>query len=167
MNIQDELFDDFDNPLDTVEDILTGHDWSFTRPNEDELHVNVTGNQGAYNMRFLWDETHCALKLECDFDFFVPKKRKEASSHLLQTINEELWLGHFEIPADSQTPRFRYTTLFRGIEHITVSEHVAYLVEIALTECEKHYNVISMLSDMTCINNSLLDLALVKEAGRA
>lgn len=167
MNIQDELFEDFGNPLDFVEDILNGHDWSFNRPHEDELNVHVTGDKGNYNMRFLWDENYCALKVECDFDLIIPGKRMEQGGKLIQTLNEELWLGHFEIPSDTRIPRFRYTTLFRGMEYVTVSEHVAYLVEIALTECERYYNIISMLSDMTFLSSSLMDLALVKEAGKA
>ena len=37
------MFEEISNPLDSVEDFLSGHDWVFNRPCADELTVSVTG----------------------------------------------------------------------------------------------------------------------------
>ncbi len=59
-------------------------------------------------------------------------------AYLLATINERMWLGHFDVDSDEHTPMFRHTTLLRGAQGASV-EQLEDLVDIALTECERFY----------------------------
>ena len=162
-----EIFEDVSNPLDSIEDLLAGNDWVFNRPNPDELTVHVRGKHSVYHLTFLWQEDYSAMQFFCEFDLKIPEARAEMADRALNRINERLWLGHFDLPLETLTPRFRHTSLFRGWTQTSGAEHVEDLVDIALVECERHYNVFRTLSDSLYIDGKTLSLMLVEEAGEA
>jgi len=162
-----DTFEDVSNPLDSVEDLLTGNNWIFNRPNPDELTVHVSGKHDAYQLTFLWQEDYSAMQFFCDFSLKIPEARSEMAGRALSSINERLWLGHFDLPEGTRTPRFRHTSLFRGWTQSSGAEHVEDLVDIALVECERHYGIFRLLADSVYIDNKTLALMLTEEAGEA
>ena len=52
--------------------------------------------------------------------------------------NERLWLGHFDLSAEDNSPAFRHAVLLRGVMAAS-AEQVEDLVDIALSECERFY----------------------------
>ena len=56
------------NPLDVVERMASGNDWSFERAGEDEITILVTGNWTDYQVSFTWMHDIEALHLACAFD---------------------------------------------------------------------------------------------------
>ncbi len=162
-----DIFSDVSNPLDSIEEVMAHHDWSFERPHDHELMVQISGRYGVYSMTFLWQEEHSAMQFFCEFDLQIPKERYDMTSRVIREMNENLWLGHFDVPDDSRVPYFRHTTLFRGMNHTSGTDHIADLIEVALAECEKNYNVFNMLSSSIFLNDSLLTLALADTDGEA
>lgn len=162
-----DIFSDVSNPLDSIEEVMHGHDWQFERPNSEELMVQITGRRGTYTMTFVWQEEYSAMQFFCEFDIEIPKERFDMTSKVLRSVNENLWLGHFDVPADSRVPYFRHTVLFRGMTYTSGTDHVADLIEVALAECEKNYNTFNMLSSSTFLNEGLLNLALTHTHGEA
>ena len=162
-----DLFEDVSNPLDSIEEVMSSHDWSFERPTPEELTVHVTGRYGQYQMTFIWHEPHTAMQFFCEFDLNIPKQNFDLTSRTIRSINENMWLGHFDVPEDSDVPYFRHTTLFRGMTYGSGTDHVADLIEIALAECEKYYNVFHLLSAAVDIDDNLLTLALAETDGEA
>ena len=63
MSEQEQMFEEISNPLDSVEDILAGQDWAFSRMNNDELMVDVSGKMGTYRMIFMWQDN----SVRCSF----------------------------------------------------------------------------------------------------
>lgn len=162
-----DIYEDVSNPLDSIEEVMAGHDWSFERPTPDELTVNIAGNFGQYRMTFLWQEEHSAMQFFCEFDLLIPRERFDLTSKVIRAINENLWLGHFDVPEDSNIPYFRHTTLFRGMTHTSGTDHVADLIEVALAECEKYYGVFHLLAASSTLTEDLLTLALADTDGEA
>lgn len=162
-----EIFEDVSNPLDSVEDFLSGNDWVFNRPNPDELTVRINGKHGLYALTFLWQEDYSAMQFICEFDLKIPEGRAEMADRALSRINERMWLGHFDLPPETMQPRFRHTSLFRGCTQTSGAEHVEDLVDIALVECERHYNVFRTLAESMYIDGRMLSLMLTEEAGEA
>ncbi len=162
-----EIFEDVSNPLDSVEDLLTGNDWIFNRPNPDELSVHVTGKLGCYRMTFLWQEEYSAMQFFCEYDLRLPKDRQDMTGRALRVINERLWLGHFDVAEATGAPCFRHTSLFRGWTNSSGAEHVEDLVDIALAECERHHNIFAMLAGPRLISEEILGLMMADEAGEA
>ena len=71
-------------------------------------------------------------------DMKVPKGRKAPVYELLALVNEKLWLGHFDVASDDNSPAFRHAVLLRGALGASV-EQIEDLVDIALSECERFY----------------------------
>ena len=126
------------NPIDLVEEIVTANEWAHDRTGEDELLVEVTGRWCEYRLYFAWQEEIGALHFACGFDMKVPKLRRAAVYELLALINERLWLGHFDLASDDNSPSFRQAVLLRGAAGASV-EQIEDLVDIALNECERFY----------------------------
>ena len=71
------LFDDSRiNPLDVVERIASGNDWSFERAGDDEITILVAGRWSDYQISFTWMHDLEALHLACAFDLKVPERRR-------------------------------------------------------------------------------------------
>lgn len=126
------------NPLDTLEEIVAANDWAFDRPGMDEMYVEVSGRWCNYRMFFFWQDEISAMQFACHFDMKVPRARRGELNDLLATVNERLWLGHFDVDSDDHVPMFRHTTLLRGAEGAS-PEQLEDLVDIALNECERFY----------------------------
>jgi hypothetical protein len=128
----------FGNPIDLVEEIVSANEWAHDRASDEELVVEITGRWCDYRLYFVWQEEICAMHFSCGFDMKVPKGRRAAVYELLALANEKLWLGHFDLSTDDNSPSFRHAVLLRGVGAGS-AEQVEDLVDIALSECERFY----------------------------
>jgi hypothetical protein len=112
------------NPLDLLEELANVQGWPHMRAADDELVTEPSRRWCAYRLHFIWQEDMQALHMHCGI--------------LLASINERLWLGHFEVAADDPNPTFRHTLLTRG--HFAPGpEQLEELVDVALDECDRYY----------------------------
>ena len=119
------IYDHFTNPVDMVEHIATIHDWTFERSAPD-YHISIT-----------WRDDLEALHLACAFDFKVPKLRLGEVYKLLALINEQLWLGHFDLWKEDGLLLYRHGLLLAGADtHVGQCEA---LLRAALEACERYY----------------------------
>lgn len=167
MTDQSEFFDEISNPLDSVEDLLAAQNWSFSRMNPDELMVDVSGKLGIYRMVLVWNEDVCAMQFTCHIDLIVPEDRRDLMALALARVNTGMWLGHFDLPADTGVPCFRHTSLFRGQGGGTGVDHLQDLMDIALNECERHYPMFHLLAEVCDFDDGQLNLAFMDSVGEA
>jgi hypothetical protein len=92
-------YDRIMNPIDLVEELASAHDWATDRTGDDELTLVVGGNWTDYHVSLNWRDDLEALHLACAFDFRVPDTRLNEMYRLIAQINEQLWLGHFDLEA--------------------------------------------------------------------
>ncbi len=131
------IYDHFTNPVDMVEHIATIHDWSFERSAPDELTLTVSGSWCDYHISLTWRDDLEALHLACAFDFRVPKLRLADVYKLMALINEQLWLGHFDLWKEDGMLLYRHGLLFAGADtHVGQCEG---LLKAALEACERYY----------------------------
>lgn len=161
-----DLLDEVANPLDSVEEVLNSNEWTFHRTNESEIVVQASGQRSHYRMTFLWQEEFSAMQFFCEMDECVPASRMDVAARLLKSINERLWMGHFDIPDDTCTPVFRYTCLFRGSQSSGM-EHVEDIVDIGLAECERFHHAFAMLSSPAHLSAEAIELMLSEHGGAA
>ncbi|MGC2523692.1 MAG: YbjN domain-containing protein [Stellaceae bacterium] len=128
----------FGNPIDLVEEIVSANEWAHDRASEEELVVEISGRWCDYRLYFVWQEEICAMHFSCGFDMKVPKGRRAAVYELLALANEKLWLGHFDLSTEDNSPSFRHALLLRGVGAGS-AEQIEDLVDIALSECERFY----------------------------
>jgi hypothetical protein len=125
------------NPIDLVEQVAGTHDWPADRTGDDELTLVVGGNWTDYHVSLNWREDLEALHLACAFDFRVPENRLNEMYRLIAQINEQLWLGHFDLWTTEGLVMFRHALLLNG-SVATVAQCEAML-RAALESCERYY----------------------------
>ena len=91
------LFGETANPLEVVEQLAAAEDWYFDRSADDELNLTVTGSWSDYHVCFNWHEELEGLHLACTFETKVPESKCDDVTRLMTRINEQLWLGHFDL----------------------------------------------------------------------
>ncbi len=126
------------NPIDLVEEIVQANEWAHDRASDEEMVVEISGRWCDYRLLFVWQREINALHFTCAFEMKVPKVRRAAVFELLAAVNERLWLGHFDLTIDSQSPAFRQGVLLRGAAGASV-EQIEDLVDISVSECERFY----------------------------
>jgi hypothetical protein len=126
------------NPIDLVEEIVQANEWAHDRSSDEEMVVEISGRWCDYRLLFLWQREISALHFSCAFEMKVPRARRAAVYELLVAVNERLWLGHFDLSADDNSPAFRQGVLLRGAAGASV-EQIEDLVDISVSECERFY----------------------------
>ncbi len=130
-------YDRVTNPIDLVEQLATGHDWGSDRTGDDELTLIVAGSWTDYHVSLNWREDLEALHLACAFDFKVPENRLPEMYRLIAQINEQLWLGHFDLWTQEGLVMYRQALLLNGA--IATPRQCEALLKAALEACERYY----------------------------
>lgn len=126
------------HPVDMIERIATLNDWSFDRTGDDEITISVDGSWSDYHVSLTWMGELESLHLACAFDLKVPDRRRAEVHHLLTLVNEQLWLGHFDLWSEEGVVAYRHTLLLAGGAEASAAQCEA-LLEAALDACERHY----------------------------
>lgn len=156
----------FGNPIDLVEEIVSANDWAHDRASEEELMVEISGRWCDYRLYFVWQEELCAMHFSCGFDMKVPKGRRAAVYELLALANEKLWLGHFDLSSDDNSPAFRHAVLLRGVGAGS-AEQVEDLVDIAVSECERFYPAFQLVLGGGKRPAEAIDASMIDPVGEA
>jgi hypothetical protein len=125
------------NPIDLVEQVASGKDWSFDRRSDEEMAVEVPGRWCDYGLYFAWSEDLGALHFSCAFDMRVPERQQTQVYELLAHLNERLWIGHFAVWMDEGIPMFRHTVQVTDLAASRLA--LEDLMDIAVAECERFY----------------------------
>jgi hypothetical protein len=102
------------NPVDLVERLASLNDWSFERSNDYEIPLSIAGRWTDYQVSFQWMSELEALHLACAFDLKVPEARRPEVLKLLAMVNEQLWVGHFDLWSDEGMVMYRNALLLAG-----------------------------------------------------
>lgn len=125
------------NPIDLIEQLASDHDWAADRCSDDELTLIVSGSWTDYHVSLNWRDDLEALHLACAFDFKVPDARLNEMYRLIAQINEQLWLGHFDLWTQEGLIMFRHGLLLNGT--IATPQQGEAMLKAALEACERYY----------------------------
>lgn len=131
------VFERLSNPVDMIERIATVYDWAFERSNEDELSLSVAGTWSDYHISLNWRDDLEALHMACAFDLKVPGARLNEIYRLIASINEQMWIGHFDLWRKEGLLLFRHGLMLNGAE--PTSDQCEALLQAALDACERYY----------------------------
>ncbi|MBY0521012.1 MAG: YbjN domain-containing protein [Sphingomonas sp.] len=138
-----EVDDDRDDaaPIDMLESYYAAHGWSYDRQ-DDEVVAQVKGSWTEYELRALWREEDSVLQFLAFPDIRVTDERRGAIYEAIGLINEQLWVGHFELWSSSGILLYRHAAMIDGSDGGTLSLAAAELIiESAIDECERFYPV--------------------------
>ncbi|HZA01635.1 MAG TPA: YbjN domain-containing protein [Hyphomicrobiaceae bacterium] len=137
MALAEAGYDRMTNPVDLVEEVANNQDWVCERASEDELTLVVAGRWTDYHVSLNWRVDLEALHLACAFDFKVPDNRLGEVYRLVAQINEQLWLGHFDVWTQEGLIMFRQGLMLNG--SIATTRQCEALLKAALEACERYY----------------------------
>lgn len=154
------------NPVDTVERMASTHDWSFARSSEDEVTLVIAGKWTDYQISFTWMGDIEALHLACAFDLKVPERRRTEVLELVTRVNEQLWVGHFDLWANDGLVMFRHALLLTGgIE--ASGPQCESLLSTALDACERYYQAFQFVMWAGKSARDALDSIMFETMGEA
>ncbi|MFV0294835.1 MAG: YbjN domain-containing protein [Hyphomicrobiaceae bacterium] len=125
------------NPIDIAEQVASQNDWSTERATDDELTMAVAGNWADYNVSINWREDLETLHIACAFDFKVPDNRLGEIYRLVAQINEQMWLGHFDIWTAEGLIMYRHGLMLNG--NVATPAQCEAMLQTALESCERYY----------------------------
>jgi hypothetical protein len=155
-------------PIDMLEHYFGAHGWACERHGDEEIVASVEGSWAQYQLRALWREDERMLQFVALPDVRVPEAKRTAIYETIGLINEQLWMGHFEMWAADGTLLFRHATLLDGDDEIGLSlDQAETLVEAAIDECERYYPVFQFVLWAGKKPAEALDAALIDTVGEA
>ena len=89
--------DDDAAPVDMLASLFEARGWPYEFSGEDEISGEIKGSWASYTLRAVWRREDHVLQLLCLPDIRVPDDKRAAVYEALALINEQLWLGHFDI----------------------------------------------------------------------
>ncbi len=138
MSLLEGTIDSRNNPLAVVEDIAADNNWAFERSGEDEVTIVSKGSWTDYQLSFTWMPEIEALHLACAFDMKIPPARRGEVQRLIAAVNEQLWVGHFDIWTHTGMVMYRQALLLPGGLTASSAQCEAMLVG-AIHGCERYY----------------------------
>lgn len=132
--------DESGSPIDALEACFEAHGWSTERLGDDEVVASVQGSWTLYELRGVWRPEDRVLQFLCLPDIRVPADKRTTIHEAIGLINEQLWLGHFELWTSSGLAIYRNATLVDR-EGVLAGGDAETLVETAIDECDRFYPV--------------------------
>ena len=154
------------NPVDEIELIAVQNDWSFERADEDEIAISIAGEATDYHVAVSWLGEMEALHVACAFGVKVPVARRNEVIRLLALVNEQLWIGHFDIWQAEGVVMYRNTLLLAGQAEAT-AEQMEVLIDTAVEICERHRLAFDFVISGGRNAKEALDHALLETVGEA
>ncbi|MGD9786261.1 MAG: YbjN domain-containing protein [Hyphomicrobiaceae bacterium] len=125
------------HPIDLIEQMAVANDWDVDRTSDDELTLLIAGTWTDYQLTLNWRDDLETLHAACAFDFRVPEYRLNEMYRLIAQINEQMWIGHFDLWASDGLVMFRHSLLLNGA--VCTPRQSDALLKAALEACERYY----------------------------
>jgi len=154
------------HPVDIIEHIASINDWVFDRQDADEISITARGAWSDYHVSFTWMEHLEALHVACAFDLKVPEARRGEVRQLIRLINEQMWIGHFDIWSQEGVVLFRNSHLLSGGAEVT-PQQCETLVRSAIEACDHYYQAFQFVVWAGKTARNSLDYVLFETQGEA
>jgi hypothetical protein len=158
--------DRVEHPLDVVERLAAIREWMFDRTAADEMSVSVSGKWSDYRVAFTWIEDVEALHVACAFDLKVPERRRSEVHALISLINEQMWVGHFDLWVSEGMVMFRHALVLNGGLEAS-GKQCEGLLGSALDACERHFTAFQFVVWAGKSARESLDAAMFETSGEA
>lgn len=166
MSLSQIEFAHTENPVDLIERIALNRQWSFDREEDDEIAIVVAGSWSDYNIAFTWLPDIEALHLACAFDLKIPSSRLNEALALISMINEQLWIGHFDVWPKDGVVMFRHALLLAG-GAVVNSRQCESALSSAVNACERYYQAFQFVIWAGKSGREALDTTMMETQGQA
>ncbi|MFM9851333.1 MAG: YbjN domain-containing protein [Sphingomonadaceae bacterium] len=137
-----EMTQNSGSPIDVLEQWFAAHSWSHERVGDEEIVAGCDGSWGQYELRGIWRDDDRVLQFLAFPDIRVTEAQYSAIYEVIGLINEQLWLGHFELWSGNGSLVFRHAALLDGQDEPTLnSDQADLLIDTAAGELDRFYPV--------------------------
>src|SRR5262249_19918911 len=138
MSMLEGVIDSRNHPLAVIEDLAAHNNWSFERSGDDEITIVSRGDWTDYQLSFTWMGEIEALHLACAFDMKIPHARLGEVQRLVASVNEQLWIGHFDLWTHTGMIMHRQALVLPGGMSASSSQCESMLGQ-AIQACERYF----------------------------
>ena len=158
-------------PIDMLEHVFDSNGWAFERSGDEEISTTIRGGWAAYELRALWREDERVLQIIARAELQTPDDRRAEAYETLGLINEQLWMGHFELWSADGSIIFRHATLLdaaegEGSPDLTIGQ-AEILVDAAVEEFDRFYPVFQLVLFSDKAPAAAMAAALLETMGEA
>jgi hypothetical protein len=153
-------------PVEMLASLFEARGWPFEFVSDDEISGQVQGSWANYQLRGIWRSEDNVLQLLCLPDIRVAEDKRLAMFEVLGMINEQLWLGHFDVWSNGSVLLYRHG-LMLGDEGLLSISQAQMLIEVAVEECDRFYPAFQFILWGDKSPADALAAALVDAAGEA
>ncbi len=137
-----DMSDDPTAPIEMLEAWYDAQGWSNERIGDDEIVASTQGAWGQYELRGVWRDDDRVLQFLAFPDVKVIEGKHAAIYETVGLINEQMWIGHFELWSADGSVVFRHALLLENGDDATMSlDQAETLVEAAVSELDRFYPV--------------------------
>ena len=155
-------------PIDMLEAWFEAHGWTHERLGDDEIVASAQGSWGVYELRGVWRGDDNVLQFMAFPDIRAAAHQVVSVYETLGLINEQLWLGHFELWAQRGTVLFRNAVLLDGDDTPGLTlEQAETVIEAAVDEVDRFYPVFQFVLWGGKTPTEALAAAMVETRGEA
>ena len=154
------------NPLAVIEDIAASNDLAFERSGDDEVTIISKGQWTDYQIAFTWMHEIESLHLACAFDMTVPEGRRAEVQRLIAAINEQLWLGHFDVWTATGSIMYRHGLALPG-GMTALPSQCEVMMANAHQACERYYPALQFVIWAGKSADEAMTAAMFDTAGEA
>jgi hypothetical protein len=143
--VQDDIGREDDAaPVDMLASLFEARGWSYEFVSEDEITGEVQGSWANYQLQAIWRSEDHVLQILCLPDIRMTDDKRAAMFEALALINEQLWLGHFDVWSNGGVLLYRHG-LMLGDEGLLSPSQAQFVVESAIEECDRFYPVFQFI----------------------
>lgn len=143
--VPEEIVNEEDTaPVEMLASLFEARDWPFAHSSDDEISAEVKGAWTTYQFQAVWRAEDRVLQLLCLPEIRVPEHKRAYVYEALALINEQLWLGHFDIWSNGSMVLYRHG-LMLGEEGLLGPGRAQMVVEAAIEECDRFYPVFQFI----------------------
>ena len=171
--VEDDSSEERDDgaPIEVLEAYFEARGWACERSGEGEIVASAPGSWAQYELRGVWRPEDQVLQFLAFPDVKVAAEKRIAIYETLGLINEQMWMGHFEMWSADGTLLFRHATILDNDDDedepdLTIGQ-AEVLVEAAVDEFERFYPVFQLVMFADHAPADALAAALLETVGEA
>ena len=153
-----------EHPLDTVEIVASLRNWTYER-SESEVSILAKGKWLDYQISVTWVDDFEGINIVCGFDLKFQNRHNDKILELVSSINNQMWLGHFDVWADEGIVLYRNTSLFSR-DNISQDQLDNVMVK-AVSSCDQFFPAFQYILWAGKNSNEALKAVLFNTEGEA
>jgi len=155
------------NPVNAIEEFIESKGWLSSRKDDNSLKIYIPDNDMDIEINLEWQEEFSALLIACVIPLEITDKNYEMTTQALEKINQNMWLGHFDLSKKDGFPTFRQTLLLRLIPTGIAVNLASDVFDIAVSECNRFYTTFQFAQAGDIRLHDDLNAAVFETIGKA